>query len=97
MVHDRCRPRRSAGGHQLLSSGEKAVIEIDEGQVRTWTDHAADPDLVLDGPPRAILGLLTGMIDITGATQIGLTVSGRSDLPTRLRPIAENQAPAHRT
>ncbi|HEY0543140.1 MAG TPA: helix-turn-helix domain-containing protein [Actinoallomurus sp.] len=82
---------------QLVASGEQAVVEIGEGQVRTRTGRAADPDLVLDGPPRAVLGLLTGVIDISGATQIGLTVSGRPDLLTRLRPIAEDQAPAQRT
>lgn len=81
---------------QLVASGEQAVIEIGEGQVRTRTGRAADPDLVLDGPPRAVLGLLTGVIDISGATQIGLTVSGRHDLLTRLRPIVEDQAPAQR-
>jgi DNA-binding HxlR family transcriptional regulator len=82
---------------QLVASGEQAVVEIGEGQVRTRTGRAADPDLVLDGPPRAVLGLLTGVIDVSGATQIGLTVSGRPDLLTRLRPIAEDQAPAQRT
>jgi DNA-binding HxlR family transcriptional regulator len=82
---------------QLVASGEQAVIEVGEGQVRTRTGRAADPDLVLDGPPRAVLGLLTGVIDISGATRIGLTVSGRPDLLTRLRPIVEDQAPAQRT
>jgi DNA-binding HxlR family transcriptional regulator len=79
---------------QLVASGEQAVIEIGEGQVRARTGRAADPDLVLDGPPRAVLGLLTGMIDIGGATQIGLTVSGRHDLLTRLRPVVADHAPA---
>jgi DNA-binding HxlR family transcriptional regulator len=73
---------------QLVASGEQAVVEIGEGQVRTRTGRAADPDLVLDGPPRAILGLLTGMIDISDATRIGLTVSGRRNLLARLRPPA---------
>lgn len=79
---------------QLVASGEQAVIEIGEGRVRARTGRAADPDLVLDGPPRAVLGLLTGMIDIGGATQMGLTVSGRHDLLTRLRPVVADQAPA---
>jgi DNA-binding HxlR family transcriptional regulator len=82
---------------QLVASGEQAVIEVGEGQVRTRTGRAADPDLVLDGPPRAVLGLLTGVIDISDATRIGLTVSGRPDLLTRLRPIVEDQASAQRT
>ncbi|MDN3356980.1 helix-turn-helix domain-containing protein [Actinomadura sp. DC4] len=74
---------------QLVAAGEQAVIEIGEGRVRTRTGRAADPDLTLDGPPRAVLGLLTGVVDIGGAEEIGLTVSGRRELLTRLRPAAE--------
>jgi DNA-binding HxlR family transcriptional regulator len=79
---------------QLIASGEEAVIELGGGQVRTRVGRAADPDLVLDGPPRAILGLLTGVIDIDLATKIGLAVRGRRDLLARLRPIAGDPARA---
>jgi hypothetical protein len=37
------------------------------------------------------------MIDISGATQMGLTVSGEIQLLTRLRLVAEDQAPTQRT
>jgi HxlR-like helix-turn-helix len=73
---------------QLIASDEEAVVEVGGGQVHTRAGRAADPDLVLDGPPRAILGLLTGVIDIDVAVQIGLTVTGRRDLLARLRPVA---------
>ena len=74
---------------QLVAGDEQAVVEVGGGQpVRTRIGRAADPDLVLDGPPRTILGLLTGVIDIDVATQIGLTVSGRRDVLARLRPVA---------
>jgi DNA-binding HxlR family transcriptional regulator len=79
---------------QLLASGEQAVIEVGGGQVRTRIGRAADPDLVLEGPPRAILGLLTGVIDIDLATRIGLTARGRRDVLARLRPVAEDPAVA---
>lgn len=79
---------------QLVASDEQAVIEVGGGQVHTWIGRAADPDLVLDGPPRAILGLLTGVIDIGVATKIGLTVRGRRDVLARLRPVAEDPARA---
>jgi len=77
---------------QLIASDEQAVIEVGGGEVRTRVGRAADPDLVLDGPPRAILGLLTGMIDIDVATKIGLTGRGRRDVLARLRPVAEDPA-----
>ena len=73
---------------QLIAAGEEAVIEVGGGQVHTRAGRAADPDLVLDGPPRAILGLLTGVIDIDLAASIGLAVRGRRDVLARLRPIA---------
>jgi DNA-binding HxlR family transcriptional regulator len=79
---------------QLVASDEHAVIEIGGGQVHTRIGRAADPDLVLDGPPRAILGLLTGVIDIDTAAKIGLTTRGRRDVLARLRPVTEDPARA---
>lgn len=75
---------------QLIAAGEQAVIEVSGGQVRTRTGQAATPDLVLDGPPRAILGLLTGVIDIDLASTIGLTIHGDRTVLTRVRPITES-------
>jgi DNA-binding HxlR family transcriptional regulator len=72
---------------QLAAAGEEAVIELGDGQVRGRVGRAADPDLVLDGPPRAVLGLVTGLIDIELASTIGLTVRGRRELLGRLRPL----------
>ncbi len=79
---------------QLIASGQQAVIEVGGGQVRTRTGRAADPDLVLDGPPRAVLGLLTGVLDIDAATSLGLAVRGRRDVLARLRPVAQDPARA---
>jgi DNA-binding HxlR family transcriptional regulator len=76
---------------QLIASDQQAVIEVGGGQVHTRVGRAADPDLVLDGPPRAVLGLLTGVIDVELATKIGLTVHGRRDVLARLRPVAESR------
>jgi DNA-binding HxlR family transcriptional regulator len=77
---------------QLTAAGERAVIELGDGQVRTRPGLAAAPDLTLDGPPRAVLGLLTGQIGLDGARQLGLSAAGRLDLLTRLRPVAQDQA-----
>ncbi len=73
---------------QLVASGEYAVIEVGEGRVSSRVGRADNPDLVLEGPPRAILGLLTGMVDVERATTIGLTLRGRRDVLARLRPLA---------
>ncbi|WP_045877859.1 helix-turn-helix domain-containing protein [Pseudofrankia sp. DC12] len=83
-------PDAPPGVIQLLAADERAVIEVGGGQVHSRIGRAVDPDLVLDGPPRAILGLLTGVIDIDLATRIGLTVRGRRDLLARLRPVTDD-------
>ncbi|MEV5834951.1 helix-turn-helix domain-containing protein [Nocardia sp. NPDC052112] len=72
---------------QLSSADAHAVLEVGAGRVSSHTGAAPDPDLVLDGPPHAVLGLLTGVIDFEQATQLGLATRGRREVLTRLRPI----------
>ncbi|MFE1959031.1 winged helix-turn-helix transcriptional regulator [Streptomyces sp. NPDC059479] len=79
---------------QLIASGESAVIELRSGQVHTRLGRATAPDLVLDGPPRAVLGLLSGLIDLERAGQLGLSTTGRQDLLTRLHPVTQDRARA---
>ena len=73
---------------QLVTSSEQAVIEVGGGHVTARVGRVDDPDLVLEGPPRAILGLLFGIIDTKTATKIGLNIRGRRAVLTRLRPLA---------
>ncbi|MFC0542769.1 winged helix-turn-helix transcriptional regulator [Kutzneria chonburiensis] len=77
---------------QLVAGGEAAVIELGDGEVRTRVGRATEPDLVLDGPPRAVLGLLNGLIGVEVAEQLGLVATGRRELLGRLRPIASVDA-----
>ncbi|WP_026411670.1 winged helix-turn-helix transcriptional regulator [Actinomadura oligospora] len=70
---------------QLRAGGEEAVIEVGGGEVHARVGRADDPDLTLDGPPRAVLGLLTGQIDVTAATALGLTTTGDRAVLARLR------------
>jgi len=78
---------------QLIAAGETAVIELRDGQVHTRTGRSSDPDLILDGPPRAVLGLLGGILDLDSAGHLGLTATGRVGLLARLRPVPQDQAP----
>jgi DNA-binding HxlR family transcriptional regulator len=78
---------------QLIAAGELAVLELRAGHVHTRLGRTPDPDLTLEGPPRAILGLLNGMIDLDRARGIGLTTTGRLELLDRLHPVAQDQAP----
>lgn len=72
---------------QLISAHNEAIIEIGGGRITSRVGRAPHPDLTLNGPPRAVLGLLTGMIDLKGAKQLGLTLHGRRAVLNRLRPI----------
>lgn len=74
---------------QLLAGDESAVIELRSGEIRTRVGTAQDPDLVLDGPPRAVLGLLSGLIDLKKAGQLGLSTRGRRSLLKRMKPLAQ--------
>jgi len=80
---------------QLIAADESAVIELMGGEIHTRVGRAEKPDLVLDGPPRAVLGLLGGQVDLKQARQLGLSARGRSELLERLRPIAQDSTLDH--
>jgi len=71
---------------QLVAAGQEAVLEVRDGQIHTRLGRAAKPDLVIEGPPPAVLGLLTGGIDLKAATKQGLSVRGKRTLLRRIRP-----------
>jgi DNA-binding HxlR family transcriptional regulator len=73
---------------QLVAGEQKAVIALEAGRVHTRVGHAERPDLVIDGPPRAVLGLVTGMIDLKAAKALGSTIRGKRQLLQRLSPLA---------
>ncbi len=70
---------------QLISGDNCAVIEVGGGEVRSSVGRAAAPDLTLDGPPRMVLGVLAGMVDLAQASDVGLRVTGDADILARLR------------
>jgi DNA-binding HxlR family transcriptional regulator len=70
---------------QLIAGDNAAVVEVGGGEVRSRVGRAAAPELTLEGPPRLVLGLLAGMIDVRGAASSGLNVTGNLDVLGRLR------------
>jgi DNA-binding HxlR family transcriptional regulator len=74
---------------QLIAAGEQAVLQLGDGHIHTHPGHTPNPDLTLKGPPRAILGLLTGMLNLPQATTLGLTTHGHHNLLTRLHPTPD--------
>lgn len=71
---------------QLVASGEKAFIEFRDGGINTRVGEAGEADLVIDGPHRAVLGLLMGGMSAKDARELGLRMSGRRELLRRLMP-----------
>jgi DNA-binding HxlR family transcriptional regulator len=76
---------------QLMASGHQAVLELRDGQIHTRPGQANKPDLVIDGPPRAVLGLLTGQMDLKSANQLGLSTQGKRELLKRILPHSATQ------
>jgi DNA-binding HxlR family transcriptional regulator len=73
---------------QLLAADQQAVLELGDGQITTRVGRADKPDLIIDGPPRAVLGLLTGGIDLNKATALGLSTHGKRALLRRIQPVS---------
>jgi DNA-binding HxlR family transcriptional regulator len=78
-------PRAEPVVIQLIAGDNAAVVEVGGGEVRSRVGRAAAPELTLEGPPRLVLGLLAGMIDVRGAASSGLNVTGNLDVLGRLR------------
>jgi DNA-binding HxlR family transcriptional regulator len=79
-------PGGPSGVIQLVCEDEYAIVELGDGTVRTRVGRASEADLTLRGSPRAVLGLLTGLIDLDTAQRLDLNVQGRSELLARLQP-----------
>jgi DNA-binding HxlR family transcriptional regulator len=87
-LHDRD-PDGPALSIELRTAGRPAVIEVAGGSVRTrlgMDPSTPSPDLVLDGPPRLILGLLSAMLTPAEAQDLGLTITGDPAVLRRIQP-----------
>ena len=71
---------------ELRPGGRPAVVEISGGEVRTRLGETPSPDLILEGSPRLILGLLSAHLTPAQARERGLTITGDPALLRRLQP-----------
>jgi DNA-binding HxlR family transcriptional regulator len=74
---------------ELRTAGRPAVIDVSGGSVRTRLGpdpSTPAPDLVLDGPPRLILGLLSGALTPAQAQDRGLAITGDPAVLRRIQP-----------
>lgn len=79
------------GGAQVtieIHAGDRpATVEAHHGELRTRLGAAESPDLILDGPPPLILGVLTGQLKLPEARELGLRLEGNEAVLRRLRPV----------
>ena len=74
---------------EVRAGGEPVVIAAGVGEVRLESPGEHPPDAVLSGPPFALLGLLSGRLDLAAAEAVGLTCEGNRESVRRLLPVPE--------
>jgi DNA-binding HxlR family transcriptional regulator len=79
-------PGRPELSIEVRCGDEPMTIRSAKGRVSVQPGRAAAPDLVLTGPPDAIIGLLARQIDAADAKARGLAITGGLRLLRRLRP-----------
>jgi hypothetical protein len=77
---------RAASQTASRAAARPAVVEVSGGEVRTRLGSAASPDLVLEGSPRLILGLLGAYLTPADAAALGLAITGDPAILRRLQP-----------
>ncbi|MBV9336717.1 MAG: helix-turn-helix transcriptional regulator [Solirubrobacterales bacterium] len=90
MLTDR-QPAAAPATLELQTGDQPIRIEIRDGRIRTRLGQGESADATLAGPPRTIMGLLLGLLDLTDAKANGVTFQG--DLAT-LDRIGSNMTPA---
>ena len=62
---------------ELRAGDEPLTVQAGgDGPVRTRPGSAEDPDLVLDGQPRLVLGVISGKLGLADAVALGLRYEG---------------------
>jgi DNA-binding HxlR family transcriptional regulator len=61
---------------ELQTGDEPIVIELGDGAIHTRLGRAEAPDATISGPPKPILGLLLGLLELDDATAAGVDYRG---------------------
>jgi DNA-binding HxlR family transcriptional regulator len=73
---------------EVRTGEEPVVIEVAGGVVRTHPGPAEDPDAVLSGPPRLVIGVIAGKLTLSEAVARGLQYEGDPEVMSRVQPRA---------
>jgi len=73
---------------EVRTGNESLLLETLDGTVRPRLGSSEAPDAVLSGPPRVVLELLWGDLDLSEATARGLAYQGDPEILGRVLPRA---------
>jgi DNA-binding HxlR family transcriptional regulator len=79
-------PERAPIAIELRTGDEPVTVHAAGGKIDTKIGPAPAPDLVLEGTPRVVLGLLTGQLELEDARALGLRWEGDAETLERVRP-----------
>jgi DNA-binding HxlR family transcriptional regulator len=85
-LYDGADDRRGDFAVEIRSGGDPVTLTATAGRVTLVRGAAAAPDLVLDGPPDGVVGLLAGKLTRATAEPLGVTIAGDLRVLRRLRP-----------
>jgi DNA-binding HxlR family transcriptional regulator len=71
---------------QVETGDEPLVIDVADGTVRTRLGTQDNPDAVIEGPHRLVLGLLAGRLTLAQARRRGLRFQGDDAILGRVQP-----------
>lgn len=81
-------PERPPVKIQLETGDEPVFLETEAGKVRARRGRAAEPDALIRGDPKSVIGVLSGRLDLEAARKAGLEVEGDLAALARVRPGA---------
>lgn len=79
-------PKRPPIQIEVRTGEQPMVVETVDGHIRTRRGSADKPDVVLEGRPGLILGLLTGRLPLDEARKRGLRLTGEAAVLRRVIP-----------
>jgi len=85
-------PERPPVTIELRMGDEPMTVETAAGRITARRGAPPHPDVVLTGPPRLVVGVLSGRLDLEEARRQGLEVAG--DVAALGRVRSSNRAPA---
>ena len=83
MLADR-RPDAPSVTLALQTGDQPITIELSDGAVRAHHGSTDRPDATLAGPPRPIMGLLLGLLELDDAKAVGVSFEGDSAVLERI-------------